>query len=109
MDSQQSVDRPVQAPGSGSAAAGHGLATTGMLAEAVKAPLAAVLDQIVSGQRDELTQLSVRAPAGPLVGERAASTRERLVAKGLAETRVALAGSSGSAVVRIVIADATAP
>ncbi|MEP6873641.1 MAG: OmpA family protein [Burkholderiales bacterium] len=76
----------------------------------VKPPLAAVLDRIAAGQRDELTQVVVHAPgeaaAKALAGERAASVREYLVGHGLPEPRVAVAAAVGAAVVRIVVADA---
>ena len=78
---------------------------------AVKPPLAAVLDRIAAGQRDESTQVVVHAPgeaaAKALAGERAASVRNYLVAHGLPEPRVAVSGSVGAAVVRIVVADAS--
>lgn len=76
----------------------------------VKPPLAAVLDRIAAGQRDELTQVVVHAPGEAavkaLAGERAASVRAYLVARGLPEPRVAAAASVGAAVVRIVVGDA---
>jgi len=82
---------------------------------AVKPPLAAVLDHIANGQRNELTQLVVRTPADPavkggtLVGERSASVHDYLVAHGLADARVTVAAPAGVAVVRIVVADASPP
>ena len=82
---------------------------------AVKPPLAAVLDHIANGQRNELTQIVVRTPADPavkggtLVGERSASVRDYLVAHGLADARVTVASPAGVAVVRIVVADASPP
>ena len=81
----------------------------------VKPPLAAVLDQVATGQRNELTSVVVRAPgdpatkAGTLIGERAASVRDRLVSHGLAESRVSVASSAVVGVVRIVVADMPQP
>jgi len=81
----------------------------------VKAPLAAVLDRIASGQRDELTRVLISAPpdAGGKVtvlsGERAASVRAYLMARNLAETRLALSPTASTAVVRIVVTDAPLP
>ncbi|MEP7296249.1 MAG: hypothetical protein ABI702_08670 [Burkholderiales bacterium] len=78
---------------------------------AIKPPLAAVLDHVATGQRNELTLVVVRAPgdpatkAGALSGERAASVRDHLVSRGLAEARVSVASSVGAATVRIVVAD----
>ena len=82
---------------------------------AVIAPLAAVLDRIASGQRDELTRVVVSAPpdaggkASALTAERAAHVRDYLVAHGLADTRVALSPTASTAVVRIVVSDAPLP
>ena len=81
----------------------------------VKPPLAAVLDRIATGQLNELTQVVVSAPNDPatkdatLVGGRAASVRDYLVAHGLAATRVAVSASAGTGVVRIVVTDMPAP
>jgi len=80
-----------------------------------KAPLAAVLDRIASGQRDELTRVVVSAPpdaggkASALTAERAGHVRDYLVAHGLADTRVALSPTASTAVVRIVVSDAPLP
>ena len=78
----------------------------------VKAPLAAVLDRIAAGQLHEATKLVITAPAdvsangaAALVGARGASVRDYLVAHGLSDARVAMAGPSGTAVVRIVVTD----
>jgi outer membrane protein OmpA-like peptidoglycan-associated protein len=82
----------------------------------VKAPLAAVLDRVAAGQLHEATKLVVTAPtdvaakgAAALVGERCASVRDYLVAHGLSDARVAVAGATGTAVVRIVVTDVPAP
>lgn len=78
---------------------------------AVRPPLAAVLDRLARSQRLEPTRFFVAAPVDPqakgllLATERAASTRDYLVARGIDATRFTLnALSSGDAVV-IVIAD----
>ena len=82
---------------------------------AVKPPLAAVLDRIATGQRNELTRVAVSAPADlgakglDLPKERATSVRDYLIAHGLAEARVAFAPVGVAAVVRVVVADASAP
>jgi outer membrane protein OmpA-like peptidoglycan-associated protein len=82
---------------------------------AVKPPLAAVLDRIAAGQRDELTRVLVSAPSDAatqgtaLATERAASVRGHLVAHGLADTRIAPAPTAGTAVVRIVVTDMPLP
>ena len=76
----------------------------------VKPPLAAVLDRIAAGQRDESTRVVVHAPADAaakaLAGERATSMRDHLVARGLADARVGVAAPVGATVVRIIVADA---
>ena len=80
-----------------------------------KPALAAVLDRIASGQRDELTRVVVSAPpdaggkASALTAERAGHVRDYLVAHGLADTRVALSPTASTAVVRIVVSDAPLP
>ena len=78
---------------------------------AVRPPLAAVLDRLARSQRLEPTRFLVAAPADPqgkgllLATERAASTRDYLVARGVEATRFTLnALGSGDAVV-ILIAD----
>lgn len=77
----------------------------------VKPPLAAVLDRIAAGQLHEATKVLIAAPADPaaksttLVGDRAASIRDYLVAHGLADARIAVSASAGAAVVRIVVTD----
>lgn len=82
----------------------------------VKPPLAAVLDRIAAGQLHEATKVVITAPpdvaakgAAALVGERCASVHDYLVAHGLAEARLAVAGATGTAVVRIVVTDMPAP
>jgi outer membrane protein OmpA-like peptidoglycan-associated protein len=82
---------------------------------AVKPPLAAVLDRVASGQRDELTRVLISAPpdAGgkvtALSAERAASVRAYLAAHELADARLALSPTASTAVVRIVVTDAPLP
>lgn len=81
----------------------------------VKPPLAAVLDRVAGGQRDELTRLLISAPpdsgnkATALSAERAASVRAYLVAHDLAEPRLALSPTASAAAVRIVVTDAPLP
>ncbi len=81
----------------------------------VKPPLAAVLDRIAAGQLHEATKVVIGAPNDPaakgvaLVGERAASVHDYLIAHGLADTRVAVSGPAAAAVVRIVVTDMPAP
>ena len=82
---------------------------------AVKPPLAAVLDRIATGQRNELTRVSVSAPAdagakGPaLVKERSVSVQAYLVAHGLADARVSISTTPSAALVRIVVTDVPLP
>ena len=59
---------------------------------AVKAPLAAVLDRVATSQKGAGTRFTIVAPpdrpSAPLVGaDRAASTRDYLVARGIAVSR----------------------
>jgi len=81
----------------------------------VKPPLAAVLDRVAAGQLQEVTQIVVRAPTDAaaksptLLGERGASVRDYLVAHGLAPARITVSGSTGAAVVRLVVTDMPAP
>ena len=81
----------------------------------VKPPLAAVLDRIASGQRDELTRVLISAPpdaggkATPLSAERAFNVRAYLVTHDLAEARLALTPTASTAVVRLVVTDAPLP
>lgn len=82
----------------------------------VKPPLAAVLDRIATGQRNEATRIAVSAPgdagakaAVSLVTERAASVHDYLVAHGLADARVSIAPGAAPGSVRIVVADAALP
>jgi hypothetical protein len=82
---------------------------------AVKPPLGAVLDRVASGQLAEATQVLVAAPGDPaakgatLVGERSASVRSYLIARGLPEKRVLVVASTGVTMVRIVVTDAPTP
>jgi outer membrane protein OmpA-like peptidoglycan-associated protein len=81
----------------------------------VKAPLAAVLDRVASGQRDELTRVLISAPpdsggkATALSAERATNVRAYLVLHDLAEARLALSPTASTAVVRIIVTDAPLP
>jgi len=81
----------------------------------VKPPLAKVLDLVARGQRAEPTRLAVSAPTDPqskavlLATERANSTRDYLVARGLVPTRFTVTAlTSGDSVV-IVITEPPSP
>jgi outer membrane protein OmpA-like peptidoglycan-associated protein len=83
---------------------------------AVKPPLAAVLDRIAGGQRDELTRVVISAPSDAgtkgttLPVERAASVRAYLVAHGLVDTRLSVVSAMASATtVRLIVTDAPLP
>jgi outer membrane protein OmpA-like peptidoglycan-associated protein len=81
----------------------------------VKAPLAAVLDRIASGQRDELTRVLISTPpdaggkATALSAERASNVRAYLVTHDLAETRLTLSPTASAAAVRLVVTDVPLP
>lgn len=78
----------------------------------VKAPLAAVLDRIAAGQRDEITRVLVSAPpdvgvkAATLPADRAAAVRAYLAAHGVADARSSVAAAAGATTVRVVVTDA---
>ena len=78
----------------------------------VKPPLAAVLDRLARSQRGESTKLRVSAAgdsaaSGPnLARDRAASTRDYMVARGVAAARVVLASGAPGEGVEIVVSDA---
>jgi outer membrane protein OmpA-like peptidoglycan-associated protein len=78
---------------------------------AVKPPLGAVLDRVAKSQRAEGTHLAVTAPADPkskglmLATERASSTRDYMVARGLDVARFSIAAAGAGDVV-IVVGDA---
>ena len=81
----------------------------------VKPPLAKVLDLVARSQRAEPTRFAVSAPTDPqskallLATERANSTRDYLVARGLVPTRfTVVALTSGDSVV-LVITEPPAP
>jgi outer membrane protein OmpA-like peptidoglycan-associated protein len=81
----------------------------------VKPPLAKVLDLVARGQRTEPTRLAISAPTDPqskavlVATERANSTRDYLVARGLVPTRFTVTAlTSGDSVV-IVITEPPAP
>jgi outer membrane protein OmpA-like peptidoglycan-associated protein len=81
----------------------------------VKPPLGKVLDLVARSQRAEPTRFAVSAPTDPqskallLATERANSTRDYLVARGLAPTRVTVTAlASGDSVV-ILITEPPAP
>ncbi len=78
----------------------------------VKPPLAAVLDRLARSQRGDTTKLRVSAAgdsaaSGPnLARDRAASTRDYMVARGVAAARVVLASSAPGQGVEIVVSEA---
>jgi len=78
---------------------------------AVKPPLAAVLDRVASSQRKEPTRFTVSAPADPnsrglsLATDRASSTRDYLVARGIGPTRFSIAALQRGDAVEIVVAE----
>jgi outer membrane protein OmpA-like peptidoglycan-associated protein len=80
-------------------------------ASAVKPPLAAVLDRVALGQRAQTTRLHVAAPADAaahnigLARDRAASTRDYLVAHGIAVTRFAPLATASGEQLEITVAD----
>ena len=82
---------------------------------AVKPPLAAVLDRIVTGQRNELTRVAVSAPGdaaapSPALGnERSASLRDYCIAHGFPADRVSVAPNRAEASVRILVTDMALP
>ena len=81
---------------------------------AVKPPLAAVLDRIAKSQRSQATRLQVAAPGdagahNPLLArDRAASTRDYMVAHGIAATRFSVLTPARSDAVEIVVAETPA-
>jgi outer membrane protein OmpA-like peptidoglycan-associated protein len=78
---------------------------------AVKPPLAAVLDRVARSQRAQKTRLRVAAPADAKAGnpqlarERAASTRDYLVAHGVRVTRIAGLAPTHNGNVEIIVAE----
>jgi outer membrane protein OmpA-like peptidoglycan-associated protein len=78
----------------------------------VKPPLGAVLDRLARSQRGDTTKLRVSAAgdsaaSGPnLARDRAASTRDYMVARGVLATRVVLASGAPGEGVEIVVSEA---
>lgn len=78
----------------------------------VKPPLAAVLDRLARSQRGETTRLRVKASgdtaaSGPnLARDRAASSRDYMVARGVLASRVLLASGAPGEGVEIVVSEA---
>lgn len=81
----------------------------------VKPPLAAVLDRLARSQRGDTTKLRVvasgdTATSSPnLARDRAASTRDYMVARGVLAARVVLASGTPGEGVEIVISDPAPP
>jgi hypothetical protein len=77
----------------------------------VKPPLAAVLDRLARSQLNQTTRLrlTAAADAGPpdpgLVQGRVQSTRDHLAGRGIAQSRMTLAGVARTAGVDIVVVD----
>ncbi len=79
---------------------------------AVKPPLAAVLDRVARSQRGQKTRLRVAAPADAsaanaqqLARDRAASTRDYLVARGVGVSRFATPVPASGSEVEIIVAE----
>lgn len=78
----------------------------------VKPPLAAVLDRLARSQRGDTTKLRVTASGDTaasspnLARDRAASTRDYMVARGVLAARVVLASGTPGEGVEIVVSDA---
>lgn len=81
----------------------------------VKPPLAAVLDRLASSQRSAATRFRVSAPADPshhntrLAQERAESTRDYLVAHGIAPMRFIAATAAPGDLVLVAVMESGAP
>jgi outer membrane protein OmpA-like peptidoglycan-associated protein len=79
----------------------------------VKPPLAAVLDRLARSQRGDTTRLRVSAAGDTatsganLAHDRAASTRDYMVARGVFATRVTLASGAPGDGVEIVVSEVT--
>jgi outer membrane protein OmpA-like peptidoglycan-associated protein len=77
----------------------------------VKPPLAAVLDRVARSQRTQKTKLRVAAPTdaksanAQLARERAASTRDYLVAHGVKASRFAAIAPASNGNVEIIVAE----
>ena len=80
----------------------------------IKPPLAAVLDRIAAGQRDEITRVLVSAPAdagakaSTLPADRAAAVRAYLTSHGVVDARSSVVAAAGATTVRLVVTDAPA-
>ena len=75
----------------------------------IKPPLASVLDRMAASQRNETTHLLVMAPADPgakalaLAMQRAVTTRDYLIERGLDASRFSVSAVARDPMVRIVI------
>ena len=75
----------------------------------IKPPLASVLDRMAASQRNETTHLLVMAPADPgakalaLAMQRAVTTRDYLIERGLDASRFTVSAVTRDPMVRIVI------
>ena len=81
----------------------------------VKPSLAKVLDRMASSQRDETTHLLVMAPTDPgvkalaLAMQRAVTTRDYLIERGLDASRFSVSAVARDPMVRIVITASASP
>ena len=81
----------------------------------IKPPLATVLDRLAASQRNESTHLLVRAPTDPgakalaLGMQRAVTTREYLIERGLDASRFSVSAVAREPTVRIIITASAAP
>ena len=82
---------------------------------AVKPPLAKVLDRMAASQRNETAHILVATPAEPgskalgLAVQRAVTTRDYLIERGLDPSRFSVSAVTAKPVVRIVIASSASP
>jgi outer membrane protein OmpA-like peptidoglycan-associated protein len=85
----------------------------------VKPALAAVVDRLAKSQLQEASRFRVAAPPdpgtkgdakeAPLLRDRVAAVRDRLVSQGIAASRITLGGAAQVEGVEVFVADAAAP
>jgi outer membrane protein OmpA-like peptidoglycan-associated protein len=81
----------------------------------VKPALAAVVDRLAKSQLQEASRFRVAAPPDPgtketpLLRDRVGAVRDRLVAQGIAASRITLGGAAQVEGVEVFVADAAAP
>jgi outer membrane protein OmpA-like peptidoglycan-associated protein len=77
----------------------------------VKPALAAVLDQLAKGQREQASHIRIAAMPDsnsqpqPLAGDRAANTRKHLINQGMTSARITLVGIAKGAGIEMVVMD----